>query len=123
MQKLIVGLFSLALLAKCTSFSDVEQEKLEIAPNLWLITSLEDGERYIIWSDDSIPQGGIVIVPANIYKYRVEKSKIYSTVLKYTSYNEPADTIDYIIDLTNYNEKKSNSMIISSSSRSNWALR
>jgi len=117
MQKLIVGVFSLALLAKCTSFSDVEEEKLEIAPNLWLITSLGDGERNIIWSDDSLPQGGTVIVPANIYKYHVENSKIYSTVLKYTSYNEAPDTIDYTIDLTNYDEKNSNTMIISSSSR------
>jgi hypothetical protein len=117
MKILFLSALIIALCARCIGFSDVEEEKLEIAPNLWLINSLGDGERCIIWSDDSLPQGGTVIVPVNIYKYHVANSKIYSTVLKYTSYNEAPDTIDYTIDLTNYDEKNSNSMIISSSSR------
>jgi hypothetical protein len=118
MQKLIVGILSLALVAKCTAFSEVEVEKLEIAPNLWLITSLGDGHRDLIWSDDSDPQGGRIIIPSNIYKIELENDTIYSTVLKTNSDGMPPDTIDYIIDLKNYNENESNSVIISSSNRS-----
>jgi hypothetical protein len=118
MKQLALGVLVIALCAKCIGFSDVEQEKLEIAPNLWLITNISDGRRCIIWSDDSMPQGGKVIVPENIYKYHIANSKIDLTVLKYTSHNEAPDTIEYTIDLTNYNEKNSNTIIISSLRRS-----
>lgn len=124
-MKIVVNLAmvsSLMLVTNCIGTFDVEGTQEEILPNIWLKTNLGDGYRWIIWSDDPKPNGGVLIVPYNIYELKFSDSMIFATVLEYNRYPEAPDTVYYKVDLSSYEKENYESIKISTSASTSQDL-